>query len=189
MAGDAKATDDEFNQITSQLAQRRARIKDQAANLLREERELRFAEASTLYLKATIQHPFEVSKSAPLLLQAAELAQSNFGYWIEAGRAQRDVGDLVAAESAFLSAQNLAETTDPQGRDHSVALHSLGDVYRAQGDLPAALGVYQEGLQIMRDLSAQDPRNADWARDVSVDRKSTRLNSSHITRWRKPCSG
>ncbi len=41
------------------------------------------------------------------------------------------------------------------------------DSLRAQGDLTGALAAYRESLAIRRDLSAKDPSNTGWRRDVS----------------------
>ena len=44
----------------------------------------------------------------------------------------------------------------------------IGNMHVAQGDIPAALIAYEEGLGIARTLIQQDPRNAEWQRDLSV---------------------
>jgi hypothetical protein len=50
----------------------------------------------------------------------------------------------------------------------SVSLNKVGDVLRAQSDLPGALANYREGLDIRRALAKADPSNMVWARDVWV---------------------
>jgi hypothetical protein len=53
-------------------------------------------------------------------------------------------------------------------RDLSVSYNRIGDVQRAQGDLPSALSSYKQGLEIAQKLAARDPANTDWQRDLSV---------------------
>ena len=38
----------------------------------------------------------------------------------------------------------------------------------AQGDLPAALSSYKQGLETAEKLAARDPANTNWQRDLSV---------------------
>ena len=84
--------------------------------------------------------------------------------WIELGRLYTDVGDLDAAGQA---ARRSAETAEDR-RDQAAALDALGDVQRAQGDLPGALASYQASKEIFEQLAERDPGNAGWQRDVSV---------------------
>ena len=124
--------------------------------------ELRLSEASSKVAQANLLYPFNVSKSEPLLCAAANLADQNFWYWIECGQMREKTGDLKHAKAAFLKARDVAALQNPQGREYSVALDDLGDVHVAQGDIPAALIAYEEGLEIRRTLIQQDPRNAEW---------------------------
>ena len=64
--------------------------------------------------------------------------------------------------------RRLQKNENPQGREYAWVLTDLGDVHRAKGDIPAALTAYEEGLEIARTLSQQDPRNAELQRDLSV---------------------
>jgi hypothetical protein len=49
-----------------------------------------------------------------------------------------------------------------------VSFNKIGDVKRAQGDLPGALAAYQDGLTIAKKLAAQDGGNAEWQRDLMI---------------------
>ena len=53
-------------------------------------------------------------------------------------------------------------------RDLSIAHGRLGNARLAQGDLAAALDLYQSGLAITERLAKSDPANAVWQRDLSV---------------------
>ena len=62
-----------------------------------------------------------------------------------------------------------AEPDAPRSqRDLSVSYDRIGDVQRAQGDLPSALSSYKQGLEIAQKLAARDPANTEWQRDLSV---------------------
>ncbi|WP_295386374.1 tetratricopeptide repeat protein [uncultured Thiodictyon sp.] len=53
-------------------------------------------------------------------------------------------------------------------RKRGVALHNVGAVRRAQGDLAGALTAYQAGLAIFERLARQDPANAWWQCDLGL---------------------
>ena len=53
-------------------------------------------------------------------------------------------------------------------RDLSISWNKLGDVRRAQGDLPGALQAFTDDKNIADKLAAADPGNADWQRDLIV---------------------
>ena len=62
-----------------------------------------------------------------------------------------------------------AEPDAPRSqRDLSVSYERIGDVQRAQGDLPSALSSYKQGLEIREKLAARDPANAQWKTDLVV---------------------
>src|SRR5262249_23328275 len=84
--------------------------------------------------------------------------------WVELGRLYTDAGSLPAALRAARSAADTAEND----RDRSVALDAIGEVQRAQGDLPAALTSYRVALSIRERLAKADPGNAGWQRELSV---------------------
>ena len=50
--------------------------------------------------------------------------------------------------------------------DVSVSLTKVGDVLRAQGDLPLALQRFEDSLQINQSLSSSDPSSASLKRDL-----------------------
>ena len=149
-----------FARIDALIAERRAK-------LIAQERELRQEEARSKHAQATLFYPFEASRSEPLLTQAAELAERNIWYWVECGRARLAIGSLARAAAAFQTARDLAEASGSD-RDLGVALNSLGDVRRAQGDLAGALAAYDAAKAIAEQLAAADPGNAAWQRDLSV---------------------
>ena len=84
--------------------------------------------------------------------------------WVELGRLYKDSGNLPAA----LRAAQAATKTAGDDRDRSVANDAVGDVLRAQGDLPAALTAYRASLAIRETLAKRDPGNSGWQRDLSV---------------------
>ena len=51
---------------------------------------------------------------------------------------------------------------------HSIAAIAAALGARAEGDVAGALTAYAEGLEIARTLSARDPVNVQWTRDLSV---------------------
>ena len=46
--------------------------------------------------------------------------------------------------------------------------HLVGVVLQAQGRLPEALAEHEADKGIMQELTARDPDNADWRRELSV---------------------
>lgn len=94
---------------------------------------------------------------------------------------------LSQAEQAFETAKAVAKKRNPQGREYAGVLTDLGDVHVAQGDIPAALIAYQEGLGIRRTLIQQDPRNAEWQQDLAVSRaKMTMIDAENVRdHWAK----
>lgn len=84
--------------------------------------------------------------------------------WVELTRLYVVVGDLSRAEDTA----RRAASTAGSDRDHTVAFNKVGDVQRAQGDLPGALASYQAGLEIAETLAARDPSNSGWRRDLVV---------------------
>jgi tetratricopeptide (TPR) repeat protein len=77
-----------------------------------------------------------------------------------------------ATGEASLGIRDRLSKTDPGNagwqRDVSVSHNRIGDVLRAQGNLPAALDVFKTSLSIAERLSKSDPGNAGWQRDLSV---------------------
>ncbi|MDS4014330.1 MAG: hypothetical protein RKP46_08230, partial [Candidatus Accumulibacter sp.] len=83
--------------------------------------------------------------------------------WIELGRLYHADGRLADAERAAHAAAEAA--ADDWGR--SVAFVALADVRVAQGDGPAALVAFRQGLAIDEALTRRDPANTQWQRDLS----------------------
>jgi tetratricopeptide (TPR) repeat protein len=84
--------------------------------------------------------------------------------WVELGRLYQDAGRLPDARRAA----ERAAATAGDDRDRGVALHELGVIQRAQGDLRAARQAFEQYLAIARRLAAADPSSASLQRDVSV---------------------
>ena len=134
-------------------------IKSDLDHLIGQSRvKLNQAEASSKVARVNLLYSFNVAKAAPLLCAAAHLAGDNFWYWINCGRAQVKLEQLSQAQKAFETAKSFAKNDNPQGRDYSAALNDLGNVHMAQGDMPAALIAYEEGLEIARTLSPSRTR-------------------------------
>ena len=74
-----------------------------------------------------------------------------------------------ASEAHRLLAGLAAEKPDDLAyqRELSVALHAVGNVLRARGQLEEALASYRASLVIRERLAAADPSNATWQRDLS----------------------
>lgn len=49
----------------------------------------------------------------------------------------------------------------------SQALHQIGRIRQAQGNLPSAIEAYRESVQVASDLAATDPANTDWQLGLS----------------------
>lgn len=75
-----------------------------------------------------------------------------------------------AGEAHRLLAGLAAEKPDDRAyqRELSVALHAVGDVLRARGQLEEALASYRGSLVIRERLAAADRGNAQWQRDLSA---------------------
>ena len=63
-------------------------------------------------------------------------------------------------------------------RDLSVSHDKIGDVLRAQGNLPGALESYRASLAISERLAKADPGNAGWQRDLSVSHEQDRRRAA-----------
>jgi len=123
----------------------------------------------------------------PLLAEKAAIARLSYDYpsakttleellrfdpdrvwsWIDLGDIWMTTGSLDEAAKAFRAAGDAARRTRNE-RDLSVSDERIGDVQKAQGDLPGALKTYQDGRAIRERLAKSDPGNAQWQRDLSV---------------------
>jgi tetratricopeptide (TPR) repeat protein len=76
----------------------------------------------------------------------------------------------MVAEKSLEYYENLPEEgeTPEVLRGRSVALNNVGGVLHARGDLEAALRSYRASLAIMARLTAEEPRNAAWQRDLAI---------------------
>ena len=80
-----------------------------------------------------------------------------------------------------------AETDDLDAlREKSVALNQQGNVQSEQGDLAGALKSYRDSLGITEKLAKQDPGNARWQSDLSVELQQSRRCAERTGRpgWR-----
>lgn len=116
--------------------------------------DLRADEARSKYTQATLFHPFEYSKSALLLCDAANLAASEISYWIDCGYARMEVGHLEQALNAFQMALDLS-----QDGGQIPALDGIVGVYSAQRNVHTALQASQGMLDIARRHASQNPSN------------------------------
>jgi tetratricopeptide (TPR) repeat protein len=90
-----------------------------------------------------------------------------FWRWIDLGNLWMTTGPLADALPAFRSAQ-AAAGRGGNAREQGVALHWVGDVQVAQGDLAGALKSYRDSFAIADRLAQSDPGNAGWRRDVAA---------------------
>ena len=86
-----------------------------------------------------------------------------------------DLGQLGLVDLTLRSVAEWMETLPPHRsqddfwqRARGVLLDMLGDLQLVQGDLPAALRSYTDGMNIAEKLVRSDPANALWQRDLSV---------------------
>ncbi|MFL5331968.1 MAG: hypothetical protein ACJ8H8_02045, partial [Geminicoccaceae bacterium] len=99
--------------------------------------------------------------------QAAVLDPTDCWTWIEISRLAGQIGKLDESADAAERAIAAAGRADDD-RANGAALAELGDMPRAQGDLPGALAAYTAAKDIRDKLAAADPGNAEWQRDLSI---------------------
>ncbi|MFZ4381803.1 MAG: hypothetical protein ACOYO0_07565, partial [Sandarakinorhabdus sp.] len=107
--------------------------------------------------------PFDVAQAIAAYARAADIAPDDCWTWINLARLHQSTGDLVSARRAAERGRQVA--TDE--RDGMAVDNKLGDIARAEGDLPAARAAFQAGLTIAERLAARDPGNSEWQRDLS----------------------
>jgi len=101
---------------------------------------------------------------------------SQDAYWIRLalGDIRFSRGDLAGAMWAYQAAQGMAERAIRVRpgvrwqRDRSASYLKIGDVLMAQGNIPAALPYYRDGLAVAELLAEADPGNAEWQEDLSI---------------------
>ena len=76
--------------------------------------------------------------------------------------------DSGAGAGAAAAASESGESTPELRRSEAAALIDLVDTLLAVGDTKAALAAAERARSISEDLTASDPGNAQWQRDVSV---------------------
>ena len=76
-------------------------------------------------------------------------------------------GVIALALTSFLVTDMFSQASSVSFYPTS-CLGNWDDVQKAQGKRDAALKAYQDGLTIHTKLAAQDPRNSDWQRDLSI---------------------
>lgn len=151
--GDTRATEEIFRQIEeAKVAEGQAAYREAAEAARRR--------GALAYLRST-------TEALTAYRRAAELDPDDFSTWIFISRLEKRSGDLADAERAARQALAIAEHM-PDDRSQSLAQDELGDVKRAQGDLPAALAAYDASLAIRKRLADADPGNAEWQRDLIV---------------------
>jgi hypothetical protein len=91
------------------------------------------------------------------------------------------LGSLAEAERAFRMALKAA-TEKGDARELSVSHNKIGDVQRAQGNLPAALTSYQTSHAIRDRLAQSDPGTAGWQGNLPA--ALTSYQASHAIRDR-----
>ncbi len=91
------------------------------------------------------------------------------------GTRQQTYGTLAGVLATYREAERqsrLLTLQDPENkewqRDLSASHERLGDIAKAQGDLPAAKAAYTASLEIRKTLTARDPENTQWQRDLAV---------------------
>jgi tetratricopeptide (TPR) repeat protein len=77
-------------------------------------------------------------------------------------------GHFQAAETTVQRLLKAEPDAPRSQRDLSISYERIGNVQRAQGDLPSALSSFKQGLEITQKLAARDPANTDWQRALSV---------------------
>jgi len=99
--------------------------------------------------------------------EATALDPDNMAGWLGLGDAALIGGTLEESARAFRQYILLARLPRIE-REIAVGLIGIGDVLRAQGNLPAALDSYKASLAIRDRLAKADPGNAGWQRALFV---------------------
>jgi tetratricopeptide (TPR) repeat protein len=99
--------------------------------------------------------------------RAAELDPDNWDGWWRLGQLQQRAGNLAAARASFERLLGLRNRIDNPYYIHWT-LMLLGDVEAAEGNRASALRQYEAAQRLIQDLLANDPKNTEWLRDLSV---------------------
>ncbi len=98
---------------------------------------------------------------------ALRLDPEDVGSWMKLGELQWSAGALAEAEAAYRRTLTLGR---PGQHDHGLywSRLGLGDILSDRGDLSGAMGEYADARTIAERLSAADPKDVNWQRDLSV---------------------
>ena len=88
-------------------------------------------------------------------------------------------GDRTAALTAYGQALRLSRAAGDRGNE-AATLNNIGGVYRGLGEPQRALEYYGQALPIRRETGDRAGEAVTRYNMAMIDRKSTRLNSSHI---------
>jgi predicted negative regulator of RcsB-dependent stress response len=109
----------------------------------------------------------DVSQAAGYYRQALEAVPDDLDATLQLGYAWIALGSLKEAAETFGGLRTRARALHEPSFE-AWGQNGQGDVLVAQGDGPAALRAYQEGLAIAEALAKRDPANTAWQRDLSV---------------------
>ena len=116
-------------------------------------------------------YAFDTTKALASYRRAAEYEPDDVDTWWTIGDLALRAGQTELAAEAYATMARLADNlpaSDTARRMRAVAHNKIGDVLVAQGDLPAALSSFRDGLKIRQTLAAKDAGNSGWQRDLFV---------------------
>ena len=121
--------------------------------------------------QGSLAYALDTKKALASYRRAAEYEPDDVNTWWIIGDLAMRAGQSKLAAEAYATMARLADnlpSSDTTRRTRAIAHHAVGDVLVAQGDLPAALSSYRDGLKIGQTLAAKDAGNSEWQRDLSV---------------------
>ena len=121
--------------------------------------------------QGSLAYAFDTKKALASYRRAAEYEPDDVNTWWIIGDLAMRAGQSKLAAQAYTPMAKLADdlpASDDTLRTRSVAHNNIGDVLVAQGDLPAALSSFRDGLKIRQTLAAKDAGNSQWQRDLFV---------------------
>ena len=121
--------------------------------------------------QGSLAYAFDTKKALASYRRAAEYEPDDVDTWGIIGDLALRAGQTELAAEAYATMARLADNlpaSDTTRRARAVAHSKIGDVLVAQGDLPAALSSYRDGLKIGQTLAAKDAGNSEWQRDLFV---------------------
>jgi tetratricopeptide (TPR) repeat protein len=160
-AGDSRLAEEAFEREVESSE----RVMAAAAQLLAAEQRKKAEAARNVASLAVVRG--DLSKAVRYFEKALEAVPDDLNAAMQLGYAWIALGSLKEAAETFSGvltrARDLHEPTfEAWGQN------GQGDVLVAQGDGPAALRAYQEGLAIREALAKRDPANTAWQVDVAV---------------------